>query len=91
LINGLPERRAQRARQPPFVRTAAPLPSGLSLRMPGLHPKRRLSGARCVPQEQGEASPLGHIGADVRGTCSSTGSSLVPTGKSAGRHFAARR
>src|SRR5919198_6302164 len=65
LDNWLPECRAQRARQLPFVREAAPLPSGLSLRMRGLRPKRRLSGARCVTRAHTDV--LGHIGADIPG------------------------
>ena len=42
---------------------------GFVLAIAGLHPKRRFSGARFVPQARNDV--LGQIGTEVRGTCSS--------------------
>ena len=52
LDNWLPEPRAQRAREPPFVREAAPLPSGLSLRMPACTPKGGSRALDLLPKHE---------------------------------------
>jgi hypothetical protein len=64
----LPEPRAQRARDLPFVREAAPSLSGLSLRVRGLHPKRKVSGAASLfPIARQRADSWTNSGAEVRG------------------------
>src|SRR5205823_9411559 len=52
LDNWLPEPRAQRAREPPFGREAAPLPSGLSLRLPACTPKGGSRALDLLPKHE---------------------------------------
>ena len=78
LDNWLPEPRAQRAREPPFVREAAPLPSGLSLRMPACTPKGGSRALDLLPKHEKKCLDKS---APRFGGLALPGSSLFPGGR----------
>jgi hypothetical protein len=74
---------AQRARQPPFVRVAAPLPPGLSLRMQSCTPKGGCRSLDLLPKHEKMCLDKSAPTFRVRAL---HWFFLVPSGKGAGRH-----
>jgi hypothetical protein len=77
---------AQRARQPPFVRVAAPLPPGLSLRMQSCTPKGGCRLLDLLPKRACTEVPVWTNRRRHSGYLLFTGSALLLQERGAGRH-----